>query len=270
MTDVFLDNLNALIAKNRYLGNNYAFVAANYALGTGGKRFRYRLSLDTAKTFGGADNENALRLALAVELIHNYSLVHDDLPCMDNADMRRGQLSCQKKFGAAQATLAGDGLLNLAAEIVLGGSFQRNYLKAAEYLFDCAGLSGMIYGQSVDVQSKELSFEEYCELARLKTSKLICASVVPQAILGNAEDDVIDCLREYCEKLGLIYQFVDDMADKDEDDKKSSVLSYFDRDYTKKYILQSAEYIKNLLNKINAEKKFDFLLEFTDDVISRI
>lgn len=269
MSDFFVEILDGFLDEN-YSKTSDAFVAAKYAIETGGKRFRFYLSLETAKAFGNEKDNNAQRLAVAVELIHNYSLIHDDLPCMDNADMRRGQPSCQKKFGETQATLAGDGLLNMAAEVILGGCVRENYLKAAKYLFDCSGFNGMVSGQSIDVENKKLTFEEYRELAKLKTSKLICASVVPQAILGGANERIIKSLTDCCEKLGLVYQFVDDMSDKDEDEKKVSVLSYSDKKNAEKYVLQLAEYIEKSLHTLSIRGEFDFLAQFLDSVTARM
>ena len=269
MSDLFVGILDGFLGEN-YSKISDAFIAAKYALESGGKRFRLYLSLEAAKAFGNEKDNNARRLAVAVELIHNYSLIHDDLPCMDNADMRRGQPSCQKKFGETQATLAGDGLLNMAAEVILGGYVQENYLTAAKYLFDCSGFNGMVFGQSVDVENKKLTFEEYRELARLKTSKLLCASVVPQAILGGADEIIIKTLTDCCEKLGLVYQFVDDMSDKDEDEEKVSVLNYFDKNNAEEYILQLSEYIEKSLHTVSTGDKFDFFVEFLNSVTAKM
>lgn len=253
--------------------NNTSFEAAQYALNVGGKRFRFALSMDTAIAYGVDNLTNSCRLAVAVELIHNYSLIHDDLPCMDDSDERRGQPSCQKKFGEAQAVLAGDGLLNCAGEVLFGGDINSRYLKSAEYLFNCAGFKGMIYGQSIDVKNQKLTFEDYIHLAQLKTSKLICASVVPQAILANAQKKEIELLDEFCYNLGLIYQFADDICDKNEDEQKTSILSFFDKKNAIKFIVdlqnKATDVLKNL-QKLNPKINFDFLNKRMEFVLNNL
>ena len=107
-------------------------------------------------------------------------------------------------------------------------------------------------------------------MARLKTSKLICASVVPQAILGGADEIIIKTLTDCCEKLGLVYQFVDDMSDKDEDEEKVSVLNYFDKNNAEKYVFQLSEYIEKSLHTVSTGGKLDFLVEFLDSVTARM
>ena len=259
-------------------GKNYptdciALNAGLYAISAGGKRFRFLLSLDTAKAFKNATNKNAHRLAVAVELIHNYSLIHDDLPCMDNADERRGLPSCQKKFGDTQAVLAGDGLLTSAIEIIVGGKAEQNYFDASKYIFKCAGFGGMIYGQSIDVLNENLTFDEYKKLSKLKTSQLICASVVSQAILAGATNDTKKLLTEFCVKLGLIYQFVDDLFDKDEDTQKTSILTFFSYEKAKEVIFIIAKEANILLNKLNdnfSKNTFNFLKTRLDEVLKRI
>ena len=252
--------------------NNIALLAANYALSAGGKRFRFSLSLNAAECFCSQqilNSKNPMRLAVAVELIHNYSLVHDDLPSMDNADYRRGVLSCQKKFGEAQAILAGDGLLNLASEVLFGGIANTQYLKASKYLLECSGFLNMILGQSLDIQDKIISFEEYKNLAQLKTSKLICASVVPQAILADVTPFVIEKLTDYCNLLGLIYQFVDDYFDEEEDYSKPSILSYFSKKKAKDLIVTMSKDATKILIELSAldGRDYTFLQEKTDAVI---
>jgi len=252
---------------------NTSFEAGQYALNVGGKRFRFALSMDTAIAYGVDNHTNSRRLAVAVELIHNYSLIHDDLPCMDDSDERRGQPSCQKKYGEAQAVLAGDGLLNCAGEVLFGGVAVEQYLKASKYIFDCAGFKGMIYGQSIDVKNQKLTLDEYTFLAQLKTSKLICASVVPQAIFANAQQEEINLLGEFCNYLGVIYQFADDLCDKNEDEQKTTILSFFDKLKAIKHILTlqiRATDILNKLQKINPKVNFEFLKNRMEFVVGTI
>ena len=247
--------------------------AAIYSLRTGGKRYRFLLSMETAKTYNLQDDENAKRLAVAIELIHNYSLIHDDLPCMDDADERRGLPSCQKKFGEAQAVLAGDGLLNLAAEILFDGQSSKQYLAASKYLFEASGFSGMIQGQSIDVRNQRLNLEEYTRLAALKTSRLITASVISQAINALRSQQEISLLEEYCNLLGIIYQFADDTFDEEEDIFKPSILAYFDASNAKKHIFTLANQAYDVLKKLTEncpDCNYDFLKQRLQSVLDRL
>lgn len=273
MIELNFEKMYSQMAGKNYPTDCIALNAGLYAISAGGKRFRFLLSLDTAKAFKNATNKNAHRLAVAVELIHNYSLIHDDLPCMDNADERRGLPSCQKKFGDTQAVLAGDGLLTSAIEIIVGGKAEQNYFDASKYIFKCAGFGGMIYGQSIDVLNENLTFDEYKKLSKLKTSQLICASVVSQAILAGATNDTKKLLTEFCVKLGLIYQFVDDLFDKDEDTQKTSILTFFSYEKAKEVIFIIAKEANILLNKLNdnfSKNTFNFLKTRLDEVLKRI
>ena len=260
---------------NYYIKNDFentSLDAAKYALQAGGKRFRFLLSMTTAKCFENHEDDNARRLAVAVELIHNYSLVHDDLPCMDDADERRGLPSCQKKFGEAQAVLAGDGLLNCAAEILFDGRASENYLKASKYLFEAAGFWGMVGGQSIDVKNSKLTFDEYNTLALLKTSKLICASVIPQAIYAKRNEKEISLLENFCNLLGLIYQFVDDLFDKIEDEFKPSILTFFDNNDAKKYICELSIKANEILSELKncSSYNYNYLKNYLHTVINRM
>lgn len=138
--------------------NSRALEAALYTLRNAGKRIRPNLVFKTAALFDVYD-ENVERIACAVELIHNYSLIHDDLPCMDDDDFRRGKPSCHKVFGEGTAVLAGDGLLNLAAEVLCGGLCGEKYFKAMGRLFSRTGFNGMIGGQSCDIDEKKQNDE---------------------------------------------------------------------------------------------------------------
>lgn len=231
--------------------------AALYALNGKGKRSRFLLSLNTAKDIGVCD-ENAIRLAIAVELIHNYSLIHDDLPIMDNSDFRRGKPSCHKIYGDAQAVLAGDGLLNLAAEVVLGGdNAHYNYLPAAKYIFECSGFNGMVGGQSKDVmENAKITKEEYFFLVKNKTAKLIEAAIVPQVIYANKNDNIVARLTDFAYNLGMAYQFADDLADAEEDAKKASILTYFDLPQAIKLVEKLCDTALNNLDSAKIQSQF--------------
>lgn len=190
--------------------------AARYSLLAGGKRIRPIILLEFYKLCGAAD-DCAYNFACAVEMIHTYSLIHDDLPCMDNDDMRRGKPSCHKQYGEGMALLAGDCLLTEAFEVcgkTLGLPPER-VLKAVTYLSAAAGSAGMIGGQvidtSVSIENEQMLFKMYS----LKTCALIRAAAVCGVILAGGDDQKISLAEKYAENLGLAFQIVDDLLDKD-------------------------------------------------------
>lgn len=185
-----------------------------YSLMLGGKRVRPVLMLAVADAIK-TDKERVLDFALALELIHTYSLIHDDLPDMDNDDFRRGQPSNHKVFGAANAILAGDGLLNTAYSVLFDQCFKGNeYVSAAKYICDCAGVYGMIAGQSADIlhENGETVSEEDLEfIYSRKTGKLITAATVTPSILNGGK--YFSELKMLGNKLGYLFQLTDDILD---------------------------------------------------------
>ncbi len=185
-----------------------------YSLMLGGKRIRPVLMLAVADAIK-TDKERVLDFALALELIHTYSLIHDDLPDMDNDDFRRGQPSNHKVFGAANAILAGDGLLNTAYSVLFDQCFKGNeYVSAAKYICDCAGVYGMIAGQSADIlhENDEIVSEEDLEfIYSRKTGKLITAATVTPSILNDGK--YFSELKMLGNKLGYLFQLTDDILD---------------------------------------------------------
>ena len=199
--------------------------AMRYSAGAGGKRIRPLLTLECARLFGGRPEE-ALPLACAVEMVHTYSLIHDDLPCMDNDDMRRGKPSCHKQFGEANALLAGDGLLTLAFELIgsapeLAGTSPLAALKACRILAKCAGVDGMVGGQVMDLINEENPVEEdtLLETYRLKTSALLEAACCMGACAAGADESAVKAAGSYARKLGVAFQIVDDILDVTGDEK---------------------------------------------------
>ena len=176
--------------------------AMNYSLLAGGKRLRPILINETAKMFGDYKREEVEPFMAAIECIHTYSLVHDDLPAMDNDDYRRGKLTTHKKFGHAMGILAGDALLNYAFEILISSLKESKnkdaFIEAMEVLARNAGVSGMIGGQAVDVESegKDIDIETIEYIYENKTSALIEASMVIGAILGGANEDEISDIED--------------------------------------------------------------------------
>lgn len=185
-----------------------------YSLLLGGKRIRPVLMLAVGDLLG-ADREKLINFAIALELIHTYSLIHDDLPDLDNDDFRRGKPSNHKVFGAGNAILAGDGLLNTAYSLLFEQCYNgKEFISAAKYICDCAGIKGMIAGQSADLlyeNSKEADESALEFIYENKTSKLISAAlVVPSIICGNKY-----CveLKEFGNSLGYLFQLTDDILD---------------------------------------------------------
>jgi geranylgeranyl diphosphate synthase, type II len=200
------------------------FEAMRYSLMAGGKRLRPVLALAACEAVGGA-LEAALGLACAIEMIHTYSLVHDDLPCMDDDDLRRGRPTNHKVFGEAIATLAGDGLLTdafkvLASSVSSAGSSRpplsaQALLETIAELAEAAGSAGMVGGQVIDLlgegQAMELEQLEY--LHSKKTGALFVAAVCGGGRLGGATPAQLTSLREYAQALGLAFQVIDDLLD---------------------------------------------------------
>lgn len=184
----------------------------------GGKRFRPVLAMLTAEALGGRP-ERVLPFAAAVECIHTYSLIHDDLPAMDNDDFRRGMPTNHKKFNEATAILAGDALLTEAFLLVADGFSAEPDLavRAVTELSKAAGLYGMVGGQAIDMNSKSeaITLDELKRMHRLKTGALIRVSAVGAAILCRAEDARLREISEYADDLGLAFQVADDILDFD-------------------------------------------------------
>ena len=190
--------------------------AMHYAAFTGGKRFRPVLALAACEACGGKPRAVTLA-ALAIELIHTYSLVHDDLPALDNDDMRRGKPTCHKKFGEANAILAGDGLLNLAFETIARIKPSDRALRILGEISTASGAHGMIGGQVADLEipahKKTLGVHDF--ISRYKTGALIRVSVVAGALAAGASSGKIKAMARYGECLGLAFQVVDDILDQD-------------------------------------------------------
>ena len=199
--------------------------AMNYSLEAGGKRLRPILTLESCKIVGGKE-EDAIPFAMAIEMIHTYSLIHDDLPALDNDDLRRGKPTNHKVFGEAMATLAGDALLNYAYEIMLSSSINKKdsnkYLKAIYEIASHAGIYGMIGGQVVDVESENKIIEkEKLDFIHLnKTAAMIVGCMRAGAIIGGATEEQLDRITKYGKNIGLSFQIVDDILDITGDEEK--------------------------------------------------
>ena len=191
--------------------------AMRYATLGGGKRIRPFLVCASAKLFG-IEEKRSLRVAAAIEMVHCYSLVHDDLPAMDDDDLRRGKPTCHIEYDEATAILAGDALLTRAFEVLADEETKfaptiRAGLVSA--LAKSAGCSGMVGGQMIDLaaENSRLTLEEITRLQRMKTGALIAASCEMGAIMGQATDEARYSLNQYANDIGLAFQIVDDLLD---------------------------------------------------------
>jgi len=198
------------------------FEAMRYSLMAGGKRLRPILALAACEAVGGR-LESALGFACAIEMIHTYSLVHDDLPCMDDDDLRRGRPTNHKVYGEAIATLAGDGLLTDAFKVVARSAAAAAVepsliVETIAELADAAGSAGMVGGQVIDLlgEGRPLSRAELEHLHGRKTGALFVAAVCGGARMGGGTEAQIEALREYARALGLAFQVVDDLLDVEE------------------------------------------------------
>jgi len=195
-----------------------------YSLMAGGKRIRPMLLLEFCHAFGG-NFETAIPFASAIEMIHTYSLIHDDLPCMDDDDLRRGMPTNHVKYGEDMAVLAGDGLLNTAFEVMIEASITSQSdraLKAMQIIAKASGTQGMILGQVADIkyQDSEMSLETLDYINHHKTGKILMAAMCAGAVLGGASKENLLLIETIGYKVGLLFQIVDDVLDVVGDEKK--------------------------------------------------
>jgi len=242
--------------------------AMKYSLMAGGKRIRPVLCLAAAETLGGKD-QDVIRAACALEMIHTYSLIHDDLPAMDNDKIRRGQPTCHMAFDEATAILAGDALLTLAFEVLSSMEFIQenhvlNWMNVIYTISTAVGYKGMIEGQMQDMvgEGHLLCLEDLENMHTLKTGALIEASVAVGAILGKGSPDQIQKLRTYAKNIGLAFQVTDDLLDVEGDPNIMGKDVGSDKARKKNTypallgIEQSKQFAKKLVN--NALKALDY------------
>ena len=219
-----IDNWLCQYFLNKGTYNKRVYEAMNYSITIGGKRIRPILMLLTYSMYYD-DYYSIMPLASAIEMIHTYSLIHDDLPSMDNDDLRRGKPTSHKVYGEAIAILAGDGLLNEEMNIMIQYCIrkpQSKYLEVCAIISKAAGVDGMIGGQVVDIlsQNKIIEKDELLYMHSHKTGDLIKAPIICGAMLGNATQTELSSLMSYGEKLGLAFQITDDILDKIGDTEK--------------------------------------------------
>ena len=217
------ESLDSFIPECNF-GESVVHDALKYSLSVGGKRIRPVLVLEFCRLCGG-DVEKALPLAVALEMIHTYSLIHDDLPCMDDDDMRRGLPSCHVKFGEEYALLAGDGLLTLAFGIVSDSDFAKENpsgaVKAISMLSSLSGVNGMIGGQVVDLinEEKNADLDTLRTMDSLQTGALIRCAACLGAICAGADEEKSKHAEAYASCIGHAFQIVDDILDVIGDEK---------------------------------------------------
>lgn len=216
--------------------------AEHYSLFAGGKRIRPTLTLEFCRLFGG-EEAAALPFACAVEMVHTYSLIHDDLPCMDNDDLRRGKPTNHKVFGEGVAVLAGDALLTGAFEAAATNTAAgaETSAMAVAYLAGCAGRYGMIGGQIMDIEGekRKLSQDEVFRLQSLKTGALISAASVMGALAAGVrtDDPAMERVVRYAENIGLVFQIVDDLLDRRGDEATLGKRVHVDEEHHKNTFL---------------------------------
>lgn len=260
------------------------FESMNYSFNAGGKRIRPILVMEAYKLCGG-DSKDYVPFSTAIEMIHTYSLIHDDLPALDNDDLRRGKPTNHKVYGEAMAILAGDGLLNSAFEMMLKYSLSLKEPKlgllASYEVSKASGVNGMIGGQVVDVESegKKIELDKLEFIHRNKTAAMIVASMRAGAILAKCDDDTLQKITDYAESIGLCFQIVDDILDIEGDEnllgknvgsdilnEKSTYPSLIGMQESK---IKAKELVDRAKLSINDIKNNEFLLELAEYIYNR-
>lgn len=235
-----------------------------------GKRIRPVVFLETIKMLLGEEaiDEKIIDLALSLEMVHAYSLVHDDMPCMDNDDYRRGKLTVHKKFGEDLAVLVGDSLLSFAFENVLDLSiYDQRFLLPGKYLARACGKDGMIRGQVFDIKAKKNADLSYVlDVYKNKTARLFMAALVMAGLYAKVSDEKIKKLEDYAYYLGLSFQLQDDILDK-YDEIELNILSCISMDEAKKLLL---DFNKKAKENIKDFKDNDFHIYLIDYLTERI
>lgn len=268
------------IVQNKDCFQRRILESIEYSLFTGGKRLRPVMAIKSYEMFNNNIDE-IIPFAIAIEMIHTYSLIHDDLPAMDNDDFRRGKPTNHKVFGDAMAILAGDGLLNLAFETALDFidnnakdmNDYKKYTRALKEISKYSGIYGMIGGQVVDLllSHDTVTNEKLLFMYTAKTAALIQSALVSGAIIGGANDEEIELIRNFGLNLGLAYQIRDDILDIDKDSniKKLTYLTFYDinkgKEAVEKYSNNAISCLKKLRNRDT-----EFFETLTRKLIDRI
>ncbi|PKZ16821.1 polyprenyl synthetase family protein [Anaerococcus octavius] len=259
-----LDDNKKIIEKkvSTYYDKDYKLAEALFYAMDSGKRIRANLYFETLKMLDHQISELDVDFALAIEMVHAYSLVHDDLPAMDNDDFRRGKPSMHKKFGEDIAILAGDALLNEASFLIFDiANKNPSYIKAGRYLFNHTGYKGMIDGQVLDLRHpKTYDIDYLLNVYDKKTSDLFKACIVSAALISQVDEKATKILEDYAYNLGLAYQIQDDLLENTYKDELN-ILNVM--------VKTDAIYLLDIINAKAREnilqfKKNDFLLFLVD------
>lgn len=262
---------------------NIIYKAMRYSVFAGGKRLRPILMMNVCKMCGGNVNE-VIPFACALEMIHTYSLIHDDLPAMDNDDLRRGMPTSHIKFGEATAILAGDALLNKAFEIATdySGNDANRAMKAVNMLAVSSGTEGMIGGQIVDMESegKDITLDELQYLHLNKTGAIIRSACTVGALIGGANDEQLNAVDEFAKNLGVAFQIQDDILDvtgteaelgkpvgSDAEEEKNTYVKMIGLEESEKAAIMYSNAAKEALAIFG--DKAEFLLNLTDYLTNR-
>ena len=245
-----------LIPKKK-ISSKHLYNAMKYIIDVGGKRLR-PIFLTEISNLLGVKRENSFRAAASVELIHCYSLVHDDLPSMDNDDLRRGHPTCHKKFDEATAILVGDAFQSLAFEILANNKTHKDFKKRIMLISELSkssGCQGMVGGQMLDLEAekKKLNLKEIYNLQRLKTGELFRFSCISPCILAG-KTNKIKIFEEFSSNLGLAFQIKDDLLDIEGNEKEIGKK-------TQKDLVKGKETLISLLGKEKAKKKSEELIK---------
>lgn len=258
-----------------YADNNEFEKMCAYSFSVGGKRIRAILLIEAFKICRDI-SDIAIDFSVALELIHNYSLVHDDLPEMDDDKFRRGVLSVYGKYGQSNAVLVGDELLNNANLIMFKAIKQlenideiKNAISASEIILNSSGINGMIYGQFLDLENNVENLSDIEKINSLKTGELFKAAILAGAKLGGASDNDLKHLEIYAKNLGLVFQLQDDLFDYDEDIrlKKKTFATVLGKSEVEKKIEEQNKISLQEINKISGRK--EFFVNFIDYMAKR-
>ena len=214
----YLDHVEAYLNEQCFVQDvpqKELFASMRYSLLAGGKRLRPIFVLDFCHMCGG-DWKSAVPFAAAVEMVHTYSLIHDDLPCMDDDDYRRGKLTNHKVYGEAMAVLAGDALLTSAFSQLANAPLDADSrIRAVQILSECAGELGMVGGQVLDInsQNRECTYEDVVNIQSRKTGALIVAACMLGVLAGGGTSEQLSAAHNFASKLGMAFQIRDDMLD---------------------------------------------------------
>lgn len=278
-TNIIEENINSYLTSE----NEDILESMKYSLNAGGKRIRPVLLLEIAKMMN-CDIYDVLPYAISIEMIHTYSLIHDDLPCMDDDDLRRGKPTSHKIYGEALALLTGDALLNLSFEIMSNPKYSSKFSPEIinKVIFEVSkstGSSGMISGQVYDIKENVSNVDELKKMHSLKTGQLIKCACVTGAILGGADDDTVKYISEFAINLGIAFQIKDDLLDvygdsktlgketgSDANNNKITYLTFYTKEECEKMIFEYTE--KAILNLRRCGES-EFLIDFAKYLVFR-